>query len=90
MEEACHRCAADGDVLGLLHLIGLGIDLNCEGEGGRTPLHEAAKGGHLACVELLLQNGAAVDVVDVEDLSALDYAIAQGESQGVVEKLVSW
>ena len=45
-----------------------GVDVNCHGrtgQGGSTPLHDAAsEGGHLEIVKVLLAAGARVDAVD--------------------------
>lgn len=37
------------------------VDVNARGAGGVTPLHAAARGGHLATVQALLHLGAEVD-----------------------------
>lgn len=89
-EDELWRAASEGDTLSALHCIGLGADVNDEGSAsGRTALHEAAAAGHLPCVELLLQNGAATDAVDIDDITPLDSAMS-GSHKKVVAKLVKW
>lgn len=38
---------------------------------GRTPLHQAAKGGHLECVEVLLDAKADPNMQDVSGITPL-------------------
>ncbi|XP_075227360.1 uncharacterized protein LOC142327886 [Lycorma delicatula] len=45
--------------------------------GGRTPLHEAVKGGHIACVKILLEKDANVNASDENSLSPLLLASAE-------------
>jgi ankyrin repeat protein len=42
-------------------LIAAGADVNAKDEGGQTPLHKAASGGHKEIVELLIAKGADVN-----------------------------
>lgn len=44
---------------------------------GRTPLHWAAMGGRVDCVEALLERGAAPDVLDALDCTPLDMAVGE-------------
>ncbi|XP_046682041.1 transient receptor potential channel pyrexia-like [Homalodisca vitripennis] len=57
---------------------------------GRTPLHQAVKSGHVACVEILLQNGANVNAEDEKGLTPLLLAGAGGLSryEAIVDLLV--
>ncbi|XP_075237596.1 transient receptor potential channel pyrexia-like isoform X2 [Lycorma delicatula] len=50
-------------------------DLDFPKHLGRTPLHEAVSGGHLFCVQLLLDKGAEVNAKDEENLIPLILAI---------------
>ncbi|XP_075210670.1 transient receptor potential channel pyrexia-like [Lycorma delicatula] len=45
--------------------------------GGRTPLHEAVKGGHITCVQILLEKDANVNASDENSLSPLLLASAE-------------
>ena len=39
-----------------------------------TPLHLAAGSGHLACLQLLVQQGGDILATDTEQLTPVDYA----------------
>jgi uncharacterized protein len=54
---------------------------------GETPLHKAARGGHLLTVEALVRSGADVDVPDEEGLTALLWASMNGRAD-VAEVLI--
>ncbi len=59
------------------------------GAWNRPLLHLAAEGGHLACVELLLQRGLSVDLRDrLDNATALHWA-AQGGHLPVMERLLA-
>jgi len=49
--------------------------VNIKNKAGQTPLSQAAIGGHLGLVELLLDRGGHVDYVDVAGLSPLHHAV---------------
>lgn len=53
------KASTSGNLEVVKWLVGLGVDL--ESDGGRAALSSAAKMGHLAIVQLLLEKGAAVD-----------------------------
>ena len=55
------------------------IDLNAIGIRGRTPLMVAAAEGLLAVVEMLVRNGASVNVAGRGEMTALHEACATGE-----------
>lgn len=57
------------------------IDIHGEDSRG-TPLITAAKAGAVEVVRLLIRRGAAVNVRDDDDFSALDYACAQRHEVG--------
>lgn len=44
----------------------------------RTALHEASREGHLGCVKLLLQAGAATNVADASGVTPLHQAVFRG------------
>ena len=60
-----------------LHLDG-GMDPNGKDEGGWVPLHGTSGEGHREIVELLLANGAKVNVPAMSGKTALDYASRAG------------
>jgi ankyrin repeat protein len=59
-----------------------GADPNAKGQQGVTPLMMAAAATRpdLAMVQLLLENGAAIDPLDDAGRSALDWAMLQGDT----------
>lgn len=58
---AVHFAAWDGKDKILAYLIEVGAKVDLVGEDGYSPLLLAVAGGHHACVELLLENGADVN-----------------------------
>ena len=44
-----------------------------------TPLHIAAESGHLACLQLLVQQGGNILATDTEHLTPVDYAEKNGK-----------
>ena len=69
-----HAAAAGGAerVLTLLCQRGVAVDPRCH--AGRTPLMDAARHGHLACVKAVVKSGARIGLVDTAGLCALDQA----------------
>ena len=59
------------------------------GAWNRPLLHLAAEGGHLACVELLLQRGLSVDLRDRWDNATALHWAAQGGHLPVMERLLA-
>ncbi|ANB10997.1 Hos4p [Sugiyamaella lignohabitans] len=64
-------------------LIEMGVDVNDRDYAGNTALHDAALKGHLNIVELLLDNGAIIDIRS--GISDLDTPLIDATSRGHVE-----
>jgi ankyrin repeat protein len=62
--EVVVRAAGRGNVGQIRLMLDAGFDPNAEGEGGATPLHQAAWRGQLDVVELLLDRGAKPAIKD--------------------------
>lgn len=88
---AAHRAAQDGDVKGLEEVLDLLEGLvNKKDANGWTPLHEGARGGHLEVVQLLVDNGAALNDKSNNGETALYWAEKeQGEFHPVSKLLKS-
>ena len=62
-EEELHRCARTGNLSRMKFLmLEKNVDVNCADPVGRTALHRAAIAGQTKAVEILLENGAKVDL----------------------------
>jgi 26S proteasome non-ATPase regulatory subunit 10 len=57
------------------------MDANAKDEGGWVPLHGASGSGHREILELLLANGAKVNVPAMSGKTALDYASRAGHKE---------
>jgi ankyrin repeat protein len=68
--EAANRTPVDAMAV----LIEAGADPNRKTDDGSTLLHEATSGRHLDVVELLAANGAELDAMNADGLTALDIA----------------
>ncbi|XP_046582778.1 ankyrin repeat domain-containing protein 17-like isoform X2 [Haliotis rubra] len=78
-----------GNMAAVERVLDLGqVDINCRGEGSRTPVMEAALAGHMDVVELLRKRGANVSLVDEEGNNILHYACMDGDV-GTVELILS-
>ena len=56
-----------------------GVEPSCKAENGRTPLHEAAQGGHDKVLQLLLDYTRDVEVKDRDGRTACHLAAYHGE-----------
>lgn len=70
---------ADNDVAELRKIMQKDdIDINHQSPSGLTALHYAAAEGSYECMQLLLDSGAEVELVDSQGCSALDFAVRGG------------
>jgi len=82
-----------GDMEKIKNLIDEGVDINLQNEIGYTPLHYAAMAGNTQVVELLITEGARIDINSSEDFkrkvySPLHLAVNYGRTE-VVRLLIS-
>ena len=75
------EAVASGDPEAVVVALEAGDDVNALGEGGTTPLIQAAKLGHADLVELLLEAGAVAFLKDDEQETALLKAAANGHHE---------
>ena len=88
-----HVAAKSGDITGVQAELDKGVDVNAKREGGSTPLHGAAEGGHGEIVELLIVAGADLHARTVPMLGGggwtpLHSAARQGYRE-IVELLIA-
>ncbi|XP_001604667.2 histone-lysine N-methyltransferase EHMT2 isoform X1 [Nasonia vitripennis] len=80
-----YNAAKNGELQKLVNVLANGFNANhtFKEQGHRTGLHVAADKGFLACVHVLVQAGAQVDVLDRNQLSPLMLAAANGKADVV-------
>ncbi|OQR91012.1 hypothetical protein THRCLA_09121 [Thraustotheca clavata] len=85
MNSAVYNAARNNDCAGIVQALNDITNpetrvklLEHRGSNGRTPLMVAAAKDHLACLELLLRNGANINAIDDQGNNALHYACFQG------------
>ena len=62
-------------------LLARGANLDARSDEGLTPLMEAARRGHLAVAQVLLEAKAGVNAINKEHpMTALDYAVQGGRA----------
>ena len=91
--DPIHYAAKSGDIAGVQAELDRGVDVNAKSEGGSTPLHGAAEGGHGEIVELLIAAGADLHARTVPMLGGggwtpLHSAARQGHRE-IVELLIA-
>lgn len=78
-EVLLFTAVADNDVAELTRIMHKEeIDLNHQSPSGLTALHYAAAEGSFECVQLLIDFGAEVELLDSQGCSALDFAVRGG------------
>jgi hypothetical protein len=74
-----HHCAINGLTTSVKRLLSIrNINVNVKDVYGETPLHWAAKNGHVEIARVLLQNGAEVNVRNNYGNTPLHYAAIHG------------
>ena len=79
-----HEAAVKGNIEAVKQHLAAGTDVMRYGFGGMTPLHIAAEGGHKEIAELLIANGADVNVKDNNQFvrgTPLDWAIKRKKTE---------
>ena len=80
LHSSCHEGLPDAAEL----LLRSGVSVNCRTKMSLcTPLHFAAKSGHLQCADSLLKGGASVDRSDGRGYTSLHYAAKVGHAEMV-------
>src|SRR5687768_1576517 len=80
--------ASEGQWLDVLHRLALGADVDGRNEIGRTPLMEAARFGHTATAEVLIDYGADINARDQEGWTPLHFAASFDGRSRIVDTLL--
>lgn len=75
---ALHYAAASGSLPIIQRLLDESAFIDAESPNKTTPLMMAARGGHAAVIKLLLEEGADPKLKNEADMTAADFARAQG------------
>lgn len=71
LHYACYACEEENpDVVRIL--IEAGVDVDAKNVSGATALHIACFNGHVNSIRLLLEHGADVGIIDINDLTPFD------------------
>jgi len=70
-----------GDLKKVESLLKLGVNPNIRDKNGKTPLHKAASGGHVAVAKLLLEHGADIHARDNANWTPLHFAASKGHAE---------
>lgn len=86
---ALHYAAATGHLQIVAVLLEHRADLNALSPNHTTPLMMAARKGNVSVAELLLKEGARLDVKNMQGMTALDFAI-ESEKKAMQDFLRNW
>ena len=73
LEAVLFWAAEYGTIERVMHLVAIGVDVNCCDENGYTPLHFAAQRGDREIFEFLVRHGANTRKKDIANHDALFY-----------------
>ena len=87
-----YEAAGKGDIAALIkaHVRGGEVNWKNPNEDGRTALHKCVISGttnSIECAEFLLQNGAKLDIHDVEGKTPIDLALVRGSQLEMINYL---
>ena len=80
-ESSIHQAAIDVNIQAVKKHIAGGTDVNVKNKYKRTPLIQAAWGGHNEITKLLIAKGADVNAMDDDGITPLDFAIVDKQSE---------
>ncbi|RHY80177.1 hypothetical protein DYB26_002688 [Aphanomyces astaci] len=88
-DSLLHLAVWKGSVIKVKHLLSLGADVNLVDNSVTqwTPLHEAARSGHIPMTKLLLSAGASITATDAAGDTALHWA-CRGNHSTIVKVLL--
>lgn len=64
---------------------GNGVNINFQNEYGETPLHLACLNNRLTTIQLLLDNGADINIKDIDGKSPFDFGSHDKEAQKIYD-----
>ena len=78
--DPIHDAVNRGDLAGVQAELDKGANVNAK-MWRRTPLHSATAGGHTEIAELLIDNGADVNMKNSVGLTPLDWAVVEDSTE---------
>ncbi|KAK7018598.1 ANK-REP-region domain-containing protein [Favolaschia claudopus] len=83
-QTAIVQAASDGDIDRVARLLSMGMDVNAVDRWGWSALSMCGYGGHAAIARLLLDHGAKIDNVDVDNDTPMSLAEQRGHADVVI------
>src|SRR5262249_7670725 len=74
LERGLRKAAANNKLKELADLLRIKVNVNAKDKAGKTALHWAAEKGHVACMDILIKNGADTSSPDANGRIPGDYA----------------